>query len=235
MKQLLRIIGLGMAATLFTAGTGALADTGPDAGNWNTSVEVTPRAHAIGNPQAETTLQEFVSYTCPHCATFTIQGEAPLQLAYIGSGGLKLEMHSVIRNVVDLTATMMVQCGAPGKYLQNHTMFMLKQPEWLQKARNSTAAQQALWTGPNPRQARQSMAQYLGFYDMMATRGYERPELDRCLADQARADALVANTTADYADYGIRGTPSFVLDGKLLENVHNWPALELALTQHAAQ
>ena len=218
----LRALGLSIAAAL----------TMGNAGNWNTAVEVTPRAHTIGNPDAETTLKEFVSYTCPHCATFTVQGEAPLQLAYIGSGRLKLEMHSIVRNVVDLTATMLVQCGAPDKYLQNHTMFMLKQPEWLAIAQKSSPAPQAIWTGPDQLRGRQSMAQAFGFYDMMATRGYDRPQLDRCLSDQNRADALVANTQADYAEYGIRGTPSFVLDGELLENVHNWPALETALTAH---
>ncbi|MGB3738400.1 MAG: thioredoxin domain-containing protein [Pontixanthobacter sp.] len=222
MTTLLRALGLSVAALITMGNTG----------NWTTSVDVTPRAHTVGNPDAETTLKEFVSYTCPHCATFAIEGEAPLQLAYIGSGRLKLEMHSIIRNVVDLTATLMIQCGAPEKYLQNHTLFMLKQPEWLAVAQQSTAAQQALWTGPDRQRARQSMAKAFGFYDIMKTRGYDRPQLDRCLSDQTRADALVANTQADYADYGIRGTPSFVLDGELLDNVHNWSALETALTAY---
>ncbi len=223
-KTILRSIGLTMVAAL-TIGAN---------GNWNTSVVVTDRAHAIGNPEAKTTLKEFVSYTCPHCATFTTEGEAPLQIGLIGTGQVKLEIHSVIRNVVDLTATMMVQCGDSSDFLRNHTMFMNAQNVWLEKARNSTAAQQAVWVGVDKLKARQSMAQAFGFYDMMATRGYERPQIDRCLADQARADALVANTQADYAEFGITGTPSFVLNGELLENVHNWATLETALNDTLA-
>lgn len=220
------LIGLALSMLASTALTGtAMAGNG----NWNTTVEVTPRAHILGNPDAETTLAEFVSYTCPHCADFTIQGEAPLQYVFIGAGKLRLEIRPVIRNVVDLTATMLVQCGDSSKFLQNHTMFMTRQKVWLDVVRNSTRAQQAAWFGPNPLAARQALSQQLGFYDMMELRGYSRPEIDRCLADDARAAALEANTLADAAEFGIRGTPSFALNGSLLEGVHNWPSLETAL------
>ena len=197
-------------------------------GNWNTSVEQTERAHVVGNPEAKVTLTEFVSYTCPHCATFAVQGEAPLQLVYIGPGKLKLEVRSIIRNVVDMTATMLVQCGSEDKFLRNHTMFMLRQEQWLGKARNATQAQAALWTRGDAA-GRRAMASSLGFYEMMETRGYGRIELDACLADNAKAAQLQANTKADFADFGIRGTPSFAIDGTTLENVHSWQALGPAL------
>lgn len=215
MKRIFKALGLTVAVTFSISATN----------NWNTHVEVTERAYVLGNPDAEVSLIEFVSYTCPHCATFTIQGEAPLQLAYIGPGKLKFEVRSIIRNVVDETATLLVQCGDTSKFLQNHTMFMAKQSDWLERGRRSTRAQQAIWMGPDKLRARQNMAQALGFYDMMATRGYERTELDRCLADNARAQQLQINTTADFADFGIRGTPSFALNGKTLEGVHSWQAL----------
>ncbi|MGB7407788.1 MAG: thioredoxin domain-containing protein [Pontixanthobacter sp.] len=224
MNTILRNLGLAVVATL-TIG---------NSGNWNTRIDATDRVHTIGNPEAETTLTEFVSYTCPHCATFAIEGEAPLQLAYIGSGKVRLEMRSFVRNVVDLTATMLVQCGDTDKFLQNHTMFMMKQSEWLEKARRATPSQQAIWVGPDKQRARQNMAQTLGFYDMMATRGYERPQVDRCLADQDRADTLVANTRLDATEFGVRGTPSFVLNGDLLQGVHNWETLETALNAELA-
>lgn len=217
------LAGLGLA--LFASMTVAKST------NWNTTVEVTPRAHIIGNPKADKTLIEFVSYTCPHCGDFATQGEAPLQYVFIGPGKLKLEVRSVIRNVVDLTATMLVQCGDTSKFQQNHTMFMTRQNIWLEKARKSTRAQQASWFGPDKLASRQSMSQQLGFYDMMETRGYTRPELDRCLADQARADALEANTIADAEEFGVTGTPSFALGGKLLPQVHSWQALEAVLAK----
>lgn len=215
MKQLIKGFALLLTAA-FTMG---------NSGNWSTTVKAGDRGYVIGNPEAEHRLIEFVSYTCPHCATFTIEGEAPLQYVYIGSGKLNLEVRSVIRNVVDLTATLLVQCGDTSRFLQNHTMFMTRQDVWLAKARSSSRSQQAIWMSPDALRGRQNMAQYLGFYDMMETRGYSRPELDRCLSDAARARELEINTSADFAEFGIRGTPSFALDGATLADVHSWQAL----------
>lgn len=198
-------------------------------GNWNTEVEQTDRAYVLGDPEADVTLTEFVSYTCPHCATFTIQGEAPLQMVYIGPGKLKLEVRSIIRNVVDETATLLVQCGSKDKFLRNHTMFMLEQRTWLAKARSATQGQIAMWTRGDAL-GRKAMASTLGFYDMMATRGYERVELDGCLSDNEKAAKLKANTRADFEDFGIAGTPSFAIDGTVLEGVHSWQSLGPAVS-----
>ena len=196
--------------------------------NWNTNIVKTDRAYQVGNEDAEVTLTEFVSYTCPHCAIFAKQGEAPLQLAYIGPGKLKLEVRSIIRNNVDIAATLLVQCGNDDKFLQNHTMFMARQDTWLEIARNATAAQQNSWS-TNTAAARRGIASSLGFYQMMETRGYARADADRCLNDQAKVATLIDNTDADYAEFGIRGTPSFAVDGERLEGVHAWQTLEPAL------
>ena len=215
MKQFVRAAGLMVAAFLSVGANG----------NWNTNVVETDRGYEIGNPDAEVHLIEFVSYTCPHCADFTVQGEAPLQLAYIGPGKMKFEVRSFIRNDVDLAASMLVQCGDNSKFLQNHTMFMTKQSTWLGEARKASDAQLAQWLNGSA-SGRQSMASALGFYEMMEARGYGRPELDKCLSDQALADRLSSNTQKDMTDFGVRGTPSFVVNGKLLENVHGWQPLE---------
>lgn len=221
-KKFLRTAAVS-AVAIMTIGAG---------GNWNASVVKTDRAYQIGNQDAEVTLTEFVSYTCPHCATFTKEGEPALQIAYIGPGKLKFEIRSVIRNVVDLTATLAVQCGEPDKYLRNHTIFMTKQDTWLDVARNANRAQQQRWMVTDKAAARRSIASDLGFYPMMETRGYNRTDVDRCLSDEAEAKRLVANTTADFADFGIAGTPSFAINGEFAEGVHNWSALEPVLNSN---
>lgn len=40
---------------------------------------------------------------------------------------------------------------------------------------------------------------------------------------------MADRSAADAERYGITGTPSFVLDGKLLEGTHDWPTLEKQL------
>ncbi len=198
-------------------------------GIWNNQVTAGDRGYEIGNPEAEVTLTEFVSYTCPHCATFAIQGEAPLQIAYIGTGKLKLDVRSIIRNDLDLAVTMLTQCGDPAKFMRNHTYFMTSQKTWLSKAQNATRAQVMRWTTGDGSVARRAIATDLGFYQMMETRGYSRINVDKCLGDNAKANDLRANTKADFEEFGIRGTPSFAINGETLENVHSWRALEQQL------
>ncbi|WP_374405034.1 thioredoxin domain-containing protein [Pelagerythrobacter sp.] len=196
-----------------------------NAGNWNTSVVEADGAHRIGNPEAKVELIAFVSYTCPHCAHFTTEGEAPLQLGYIGSGKVELEIRSMLRNSADLVATMLVGCGPPAKFLRNHTLFMNAQDEWLPRYAGATAAQRARWQSGSQPARRRAIAADLGFYKLMESRGYARTEIDRCLASDAAARALAESSQAATAKYNIEGTPSFVLDGITLAGTHDWKML----------
>jgi len=193
--------------------------------NWNTEVERTDRGTIVGNPEVKTVLTEFLSYSCPACAMFTYQGEGALQLAFIGQGKLRFEIRPIIRNEADLVATMLVQCGDNARFSQNHTMFMLSQPDWLPKFTQGTPAQKAVWNNGDNAAGRRSIATALGFYPMIESRGYSRTEADRCLADEGQAERLRGNTDADFEEFGIPGTPSFAIDGEVLENVHSWQSL----------
>lgn len=103
---------------------------------------------------------------------------------------------------------------------------MKRQGEWMGTARKATQAQRTRWNfGTNAARWR-AIASDLGFYDIMEDRGYSRAALDRCLADQTKADTLAETSARDVSTYALPGTPSFVLDGKLLDGVHSWDALK---------
>jgi protein-disulfide isomerase len=203
----------------------AAAFTLGNSGNWNTTVVEADGAHRIGNPDAKVELIAFVSYTCPHCAHFTTEGEAPLQLAYVGPGRIELQIQPMIRNSADLVATMLTSCGAPAKFLRNHTLFMTEQSKWLGRYADATAAQRARWESGSQAARRRAIASDLGFYRLMESRGYSRVEIDRCLASDAEARALIASSQAASEKYQITGTPSFVLDGVTLAGTHDWSML----------
>jgi protein-disulfide isomerase len=85
--------------------------------NWNAAVVVTPdSAHRIGNPEAKVKLVEYVSYTCPHCAEFTREADDRIKLGYVMAGTVSLEVRHLIRDPVDLTVVMLVNCGPPAKF-----------------------------------------------------------------------------------------------------------------------
>lgn len=212
---------LAKAGALAVAAVFALGN----AGNWNTTVVEADGAHRIGNPDAKVELIAFVSYTCPHCAHFTTEGEVPLQLAYVGPGRVELQIQPMLRNSADLVATMLVGCGAPSKFLRNHTLFMNEQKNWLDRYANANAAQRKRWESGSQVARRRAIASDLGFYRLMESRGYGRAEADRCLASDEEARALIASSQAASEKYHIQGTPSFVIDGVALAGTHDWSML----------
>jgi protein-disulfide isomerase len=202
-------------------------------GNWQTTIKRTARGHLIGNPEAEAQLIEFVSYTCGHCASFTANGEPALELAALAPGKMGLEVRPVIRNALDLTVSLLAQCGDPAGFKDRHRTFMLTQEQWLGKVRSAPQSQQAIWARGD-KASRMNAASALGLTQMLVERGGSVAALDACVMDDAAAQKLIDHARADNAEFGIPGTPSFALDGKLLPNVHSWDALYPVLSARFA-
>ncbi|WP_375290942.1 DsbA family protein [Qipengyuania sp.] len=188
-------------------------------------VEENDQGHVLGNPEASAKLVEYMSYTCSHCADFARTGDAAIRGFYLPRGKVSYEIRHLLRDPIDLTAALLTHCGAPAKFIGNHEALLKQQDDWLERARKSTQAQRTRWSfGTNGARFR-AIASDLGFYAIMEDRGYTRPELDRCLADESKANAMAETSQRDIATFKLQGTPSFLLDGELLDGVYSWEAL----------
>jgi protein-disulfide isomerase len=202
-------------------------------GNWSANITRTERGHLLGNPEAETRLIEFVSYTCGHCATFAMEGEPAIDLTLLIQGKMAVEVRPVIRNAIDLTVTLLAQCGDPAGFKDRHRAFMYGQSQWMAKLQNAPQSQQQIWARAD-KASRMNAASALGLADMMVQRGMSITEVNACVMNDAAAQKLLDAGTADRIEFKIEGTPSFALDGKLLTNVHNWAALYPVLSNRFA-
>ncbi|MBX7495421.1 DsbA family protein [Qipengyuania sp. 6B39] len=217
---------LAATAVTFTLGASAQERQILKGGNWSAMVAETNGGHTLGNPEAKTKLIEFMSYTCSHCATFAREGDGAIKLIYVPTGKVSYEIRHLVRDPVDLTASLLAHCGEPKKFPGNHEAFMSRHNQWMEKARNTTQAQRSRWQFGTLGARFQAIASDLDFYEIMETRGISRIEADRCLTDEAKANALADTSRADVQKYGLQGTPSFVLDGELLDGTHSWQALQ---------
>jgi len=198
-------------------------------GNWLATMAVAPGgSHLLGNPAAPVKLVEYVSYTCSHCAQFQRDAEAPLQISYIGSGKVQVEIRHLVRDAIDMTVATLTNCGAPTRFYLNHSLFLRNQDSWMARMNTATPGQRARWNTGDTVARMRAIAGDLGFYAMMAQRGYDRPTLDRCLADTEMTKRLAAQTAQAQAD-GVQGTPSFMLNGVLLAGTHDWQSLNTQL------
>ena len=202
--------------------------------DWNLTFTQTERGHSVGNPDAQVHIIEFVSYTCPHCAHFEAESDAAMRLQYLHGGTAQVEVRSYLRNPIDIAATLVAECGDPDDFFANHRALMLGQERWMENARNATEAQMARWqAGPISSRMR-AIGDDMGFHELMESRGLSRVEVDRCLSDEGKVQQMIADHEANNADFEILGTPSFAINGALLDNVHSWgqlqPAIESAAT-----
>lgn len=195
--------------------------------DWNLTVTRTEAGHRMGNPDAPLSLIAFLSYTCPSCGQFAKAADGALALGYVGPGRVTLENRPMVRDPVDLTVAMLVDCVGPKRHAAAHATFMERQSGWLSRATAVPQAQRALWSDAGQSaERRRSIASTLELYPMVERFDIDRIKADRCLADQKKADALLAAADGNRAQFGVRGTPSFAIDGVLLEGVHSWAALQ---------
>lgn len=216
LKRLMQAAALAATAVLLSGATRA---------NWETQVVATEYGHRIGNPEAKIKLVEFISYTCPHCAEFTRQSEAPIKVGYLAPGKVSVEIRHLVRDPVDLTVGLLVNCGDTAKFAGNHTAFLAGQDRWIEPLGKGTQAQRQRWTTDGAT-GRRAIASDFGFYSIMERRGYRRADVDRCLADDAMARRLAEISAKEWKRPGIRGTPSFAINGVVMPGTHSWPALE---------
>lgn len=222
MKTLPRLAALAAVAVLSVGAGPKLpqhAAVAPAAGNWTATVVRTPgNSFIVGNPNAKAKLVEYFSYTCPHCSHFEIEGGSALAMGFIRTGKGSMEYRPFMRNIIDIAASLMATCGAPAKFPGNHAMLMRLQSKWFTQV---TEAQAKRWeNGPFPVRMR-AIASDLKLYDLFATRGYDRPSLDRCLANQPLADAWVKENEAATE---VEGTPTFFLNGRK-QYVNTWDGI----------
>lgn len=197
--------------------------------DWNLTYEQTDRGHRVGNPEAPARLIEFVSYTCPHCAHFEQESEAGLRMHYIHAGLANVEVRSVIRNPVDLAVSLVAECGRPDQFFGNHRALMLSHERWMEKARSASQAQMQRWTtGPISSRMR-AIGDDLDLHELMEPRGFSRTQIDQCLSNEDKALEIVQDNEANNADFNIPGTPSFAVNGVLLQGVHTWASLQPVL------
>ncbi|MCB2074036.1 MAG: thioredoxin domain-containing protein [Novosphingobium sp.] len=221
----MRITRLAMIAAIAVFSIGA-DKPHPD---WTTHVTVTDKgSHILGDPEADVRLTEFISYTCSHCADFHKQSEAPLKIGYVHSGKVSVEIRHMLRDPIDLTVAMLTNCGDPKRFFLNHSMFLHRQDSWLKALNTASEVQKHRWVSGTRVARMQAIANDFGFYRIMEQRGYDRPTVNRCLADEAMAKRLTAQTQAA-SNAGVEGTPSFMLDGILLTGTHDWQSLNLQL------
>lgn len=237
MKSTLRLAALAATALLSVAATKPahkpLAPSSNPASNWANQIVVNPDgSHRYGNPKAEMQLNEFVSYTCPHCAHFNREADPVLRLTLVPKGQIVVTVTTLLRNPIDLTISMLTTCGDPKRFFQRHNAFLASQDAWMGKLEKMSEEQQKRWYQGALPERMKAIAGDLDFYTRVAAWGMSRTQADACFANEAVFDTI-KQQQATVTKNGVNSTPSFILNGKLLD-AHDWPGLSKEITAQMA-
>jgi len=220
------LAGLGLALAPLGLAAPATAQNRAATTDWTKTVTMTPKgAFILGNPNARTKLVEYMSYSCPHCADFAKQATAELKAGWIKSGALSIEYRNFVRDPYDLSAALIARCGGAQHFLANHEQIFASFDQWVEKAQAyASRADDA----PKDRTAMLvDIAQKVGFVAVAQRNGLSAEAARKCVSDPAALDTLLAMTSgASEEAPGFSGTPTFLMDGKMLANVHSWQALK---------
>jgi protein-disulfide isomerase len=207
----------------------------PNNGDWSTVISKTAEGgFLMGNPNAKVKLVEFGSMTCPHCAEFEERGTKALIDNYVKKGLVPFEFRNYVRDPFDVAASLIARCGGEAGFFGLTRGLYAEQRNWVGKIQAADqATMQSLQTMP-PAQQFSTIADLAGLKQFAAMRGVPRAKADACLADEAAVNQLVQMNSDAQSTYDIPGTPSFLINGKLVEQTASWDALEPKLKEALA-
>lgn len=193
----------------------------PAGNKWLSTVTVTDKgAHIIGNPAAPNKVVEYLSYTCGHCADFEMKEAPAFKVQLVATGKASLEIRNFVLNPVDLTAAMLARCGGKAKFFGNHRQLLATQATWLGKTKNISAATQEKLKAQDYTGFMVGTFDEIGLGPIMQQRGISTAQAKACLADKTAFKTIIDMTEAGSA-LGVRGTPSFLVNGALQDRVHS--------------
>jgi len=176
---------------IFLAATSLLAAAPVLARAATPDPRMVPRAEGLET--AKNTVQEWFSFTCPHCARFAADTYPDIKAKLIDTGKLRYVFCEFTRNKLDMAAGMVARSLPASRY--EPFVFAL-------------FASQQQWAFNNEVDPMDELAK------MAALAGMPRDTFNKVTSDDALRDAMLAAQKAAEDKYSIDSTPTFIINGK---------------------
>jgi protein-disulfide isomerase len=171
----------------------------------------------LGDAKAAVTIIEFGDYQCPSCRLFWRDVEPRLKKEYIDTGKVKLVFRDfpIVQNHPEaIVAAVAAQCAADqGKYWQYHDKLFREQDNRGDDIIRFKVADLKKW-GADLR--------------------LDTAAFNQCI-DSARYKDEVAKDYADGEGIGIRGTPTFFINGRFIGGAQPYPVFKKMIDEELAK
>ena len=160
------------------------------------ALDITEKDFVIGNEDAKITIIEYASLSCSHCADFHVNTLETLKKEYIDTGKVKMVFRDYPFNYPALLGSMVLRC-IPENYRYDYMNALFKlQPDWVNKKNKKTIQE---------------------LYKIMQSGGMTKEEYDACIYNTELENEILEGVMEAQNQFNIKSTPSFIIDGKLIE------------------
>jgi len=150
----------------------------------------------IGDKDAPITIIEYSSMSCSHCADFHNNTLETLKKEYVDTGKVKFVFRDFPFNYPALLGSMVIRC-IPNevRYDYMNALFLL-QPDWVLRE-NAKSSQE--------------------LYKIMQSGGMTKKKFNSCIANVDLENEILQGVIGAQSQFNIKSTPSFLIDGMLVE------------------
>ena len=164
------------------------------------ALKISENDFVIGDEDAPITIIEYASMSCSHCANFHKNTLPDLKTEYIDTGKVRMIFRDFPFNYPALLGSMMMRC-IPNevRYDYMNVLYQL-QSKWVNRDPNVTKKE---------------------LYKIMQSGGMTKDEFDSCYSNLDIENEILEAVMAAQNDFNIRSTPSFIVNGNLVEGNKN--------------
>ncbi|MDC0037684.1 DsbA family protein [Alphaproteobacteria bacterium] len=160
------------------------------------ALDITEKDFVIGNEDAQITIIEYASLSCSHCADFHVNTLETLKKEYIDSGKVRMVFRDYPFNYPALLGSMVLRC-IPENYRYDYMNALFKlQPDWVNKKNKKTIQE---------------------LYKIMQSGGMTKEEYDACIYNTELENEILKGVMEAQNQFNIKSTPSFIINGTLIE------------------
>jgi protein-disulfide isomerase len=163
---------------------------------------------SLGDANAPSTIVEYASMTCPHCAQFHKVVLPELQAKYFDKGQARLILREFPLDGLAVAAFMLARCAGPDRY---YPMV------------GALFETQQVWAVPGAEGKEKLLL-------IAKQAGFSKEKFDQCLADKELFNKIVETRKRENEKFGVDSTPTFFVNGKRLTGEHTLQDFETALS-----
>ena len=163
-------------------------------------LEIQENDFIIGDENAPITIIEYASMSCSHCASFHNNTLEDVKTEYIDTGKVRFVFRDFPFDYPALLGSMMMRCIPEDfRYDYMNALYIL-QKDWVVRENATTKKE---------------------LYKIMQTGGMTKEEFDSCLSDVDLENEILEGVLGAQKEFNIKSTPSFLINGNLVEGNKN--------------